>query len=139
MTIPDRVVFDTEPIVAHADDEPGSEVVDTYLTAVSSGDALGFVNHVTLTEIRYVIARKYGREVADTYLDWLLAVGVASVSAEDVWKQATEFVLDCNPALGDAYALATAVERNGSLLVGADDDYEAVTDVAIERFRDEPA
>ncbi len=27
MSVPDRVVFDAEPLIAHADDEPGSKVV----------------------------------------------------------------------------------------------------------------
>lgn len=139
MTIPDRVVFDAEPLVAHANDEPGSKVVDAHLTDVATGDAAGYVNHVTLTEIRYVIGRMYDRTVADEYVEWVLDIGVDPVSSENVWQRAAEFVLDCNPALGDAYALATAKEREATLLVGADDDYDGVDGVVIERIRTEPA
>lgn len=139
MTVPERLVFDAEPLVAHADGEPGSDAVETYLSTVLNGDTSGFVHHVTLTEIRYVIARKYGPDVADEYLEWVLAVGVTPIGAEGTWKRAADFVLDCNPALGDAYALATAQDRDATLLVGADDDYDGVDGVVIERFRTEPA
>jgi len=40
-------------------------------------------------------------------------------------------------ALGDAYALATADAVDGTLLVGADDDFDDVEDDVV-RFRDEP-
>jgi hypothetical protein len=85
MAIPERVVFDTEPLVAHADDEPSSETVTEYLDAT-----------------------------------------------------AAEYVLDYNPALGDSFALATAEHMEATLLVGADDDYDTVTGVSIQRFRTEP-
>jgi len=35
MAVPDRVVFDAEPLIAHADAEPGSDVVAEYLDAVA--------------------------------------------------------------------------------------------------------
>ncbi|WP_338047158.1 hypothetical protein [Natrinema pellirubrum] len=40
-------------------------------------------------------------------------------------------------ALRDAYALATADAVDGTLLVGADDDFDDVEDNVV-RFRDEP-
>lgn len=41
-------------------------------------------------------------------------------------------------ALGDAYALVTADAVDGTLLVGADNDFDDLAD-DVERFRDEPA
>lgn len=136
MQIPDPVVFDAEPLLAHADDEPGSESVESYLDAVAAEETSGLASYVTLAEVRYVLARKYDRETADEYLDWLRALGVEPVDVEALWTDASEFVLAYNPALGDAFALATAEHAGGTLLVGGDDDYDAVTDVPIERFRD---
>ncbi|UPM44036.1 hypothetical protein [Halocatena salina] len=46
MSVPDRVVFDTEPIVAHADDEPGSESVEEYLNAITAENANGYISRV---------------------------------------------------------------------------------------------
>jgi predicted nucleic acid-binding protein len=76
MAVPDRVVFDAEPLIAHADDEPGSDVVEEYLDAVAVEDTTGSVSCVTLTEIRYTLARKYDRTTADDYLDWLEDLGI---------------------------------------------------------------
>ena len=91
---------------------------------------------MTITEIRYVIARKYDRATADEYLDWLTDLGVEPVDVSDVWTAASEFVLEYNPALGDSFALATAEHVEATLLVGGDDDYDDISEVPIERFRD---
>ena len=139
MTIPDRVVFDAEPLIAHADDESGSEVVEDYLDAVAVDDTAGYGSYVTLTEIRYIIARKYDRTTADEYIDWLTNLGVKSVNVTDIWDVTADHVLSYNPALGDAFALATADHFDATLLVGADDDYDAVNDVSITRFRPDAA
>lgn len=139
MAIPDYVVFDTEPLVAHADDELGSGTVEEYLDAVAFGDTNGYINYINLTEIRYIIARKYDRPVADSYLDWLLDLGVTPVDTDAVWTEAAEYVIEYNPALGDSFALATAEHIGATLLVGADDDYDDITEGSIERFREESA
>lgn len=138
-TIPKRVVFDTEPLVAHADDEPGSETVAEYLDAVVVEGRTGFINRVNCTELRYILARKYDRTVADEYLRWLLDYGLRPVGVDGVWSTAAEYVIDHNPALGDSFALATAERMEATLLVGADDDYDDITEVSVEQFRTEPA
>jgi predicted nucleic acid-binding protein len=136
MVVPDRVVFDAEPLIAHADEEPGSDVVTEYLDAVASEDTAGYANCVNLAEIRYTIARKYDRSTADEYLDWLDDIGIEAVDVGDSWQEASEYILRYNPALGDSFALATAEEVAATLLVGGDDDYDEVTDIPVERFRD---
>jgi len=136
MAVPDRVVFDAESLVAHADGEPGNDVVEEYLDAVAGGETTGYASCVTLTEIRYVLARKYDRTTADEYLDWLDDLGIETRDADAVWMDASEYVLHHSPALGDAFALATAEGLDATLLVGGDDDYDEVSDIPIERFRD---
>ncbi len=83
MVIPDSVVFDAEPLIAHADDDPGSDVVEEYLDAVAVRDTAGDASCVNLAEIRYTIARKYDRITADEYLDWLIALGIETVRVGD--------------------------------------------------------
>lgn len=139
MTLPDRVVFDAEPLVAHADDEPGSDVVEEYLDAVAVDDTAGSVSYVTLAEVRYILARKYDRETADEYIDWLIDLGIETVGVDDLWKGTADHVLSSNPALGDAFALATPDQLDATLLVGADADYDHVGDVSVTRFRTESA
>jgi predicted nucleic acid-binding protein len=139
MAVPDRVIFDAEPLIAHADDEPGSDVVEEYLDAVAVEDTNGYASCVNFAEIRYTLARKYDRDTADEYLDWLANLGIETVDVGDAWLAASEYVLRHNPALGDSFALATAEDVKGTLLVGGDDDYDEVSDVPIDRFRDESA
>jgi uncharacterized protein with PIN domain len=136
MAVPDHIVFDAEPLIAHADDEPGSDVVEEYLDAVAVEDAIGYASCVNLAEIRYTIARKYDRVTADEYLDWLTDLGIESVDVDEAWMAASEYVLKYNPALGDSFALATAEHVEAALLIGGDDDYDEITDIPIERFRD---
>jgi len=136
MAVPDRVVFDAEPLIAHADDEPGSGVVEEYLDAVAAEDTAGYASCVNLAEIRYTLARKYDRTTADDYLDWLDDLGIGTRDIDAVWIEASEYILAYNPALGDSFALATAEDIDATLLVGGDDDYDDISDVPIERFRD---
>ncbi|PSP59299.1 VapC toxin family PIN domain ribonuclease [Halobacteriales archaeon QH_7_66_36] len=136
MAVPDRVVFDAEPLIAHADDEPGSGVVEEYLDAVAAEDTAGYASCVNLAEIRYTLARKYDRTTADDYLDWLDDLGIETRAVDAVWIEASEYILAYNPALGDSFALATAEDIDATLIVGGDDDYDDVSDVPIERFRD---
>lgn len=136
MAMPDRIVFDAEPLIAHADDEPGSEVVEAYLDAVAVEETAGYTSCVTLAEIRYTIARKYNRATADEYLDWLTDLGIETVEVGDSWLAASEYILQYNPALGDSFALATAEVVDATLLVGGDDDYDEISDIPIERFRE---
>jgi predicted nucleic acid-binding protein len=132
----ESIVFDAEPLIAHADDEPGSEVVVEYLDAVALAEMTGYASCVNLAEVRYTLARKYDRETADEYLDWLTDLGITTVDADNSWRDASEYVLGHNPALGDAFALATADALDATLLVGGDDDYDGIGDVTIEQFRD---
>lgn len=65
-----------ESLIAHADDEPGSKRVETYLDAVAAEDIIGYISCVNLAEIRYTLARKYDQSTADDYLNWLDDLGI---------------------------------------------------------------
>ncbi len=133
--IPDCIVFDAEPLIAHADDEPGSDVVEEHLDAVAVEDAAGYTSCVNLAEVRYTIARKYDRDTADEYIDWLTDLGITTADVGDSWVKASEYIFRDNPALGDSFALAAAEDVGGTLLVGGDDDYDEISTIPIERFR----
>lgn len=135
MSVADRVVFDAEPLIAHADDETGSEVVEKYLEAVASDETTGYACYVNLAEIRYTLARKYDRETADEYLDWLVDLGIKPLDVSDIWEEASEYVLEYNPALGDSFALASAKEVEATLLIGGDDDFDEIAGIPVVRFR----
>jgi hypothetical protein len=52
---PDRVIFDAEALIAHADDGLGSDAVEEYLDAVAAEDTAGYARCVNLAEIRRVV------------------------------------------------------------------------------------
>jgi hypothetical protein len=60
------------------------------------------------------------------------------VDVGNTWVGASEYILTYNLALGDSFALAAAETVEATLLVGGDGDYDQVSDVPIERFRDGP-
>ena len=43
----ERVVFDAEPLVAHATDEPGADTVARYLRAIQANECEGYVRSST--------------------------------------------------------------------------------------------
>jgi len=134
--VPDAIVFDAEPLVAYFCDEPGSDTVETYVDAIE-GPADGYISAVTLAEVHYVVRAIGGEDRADAVIEVLDESGIRRVDTAETWRRAAEFKYRRSPALGDAFALATAVQTDATLLVGADDDYDDVTEVPTVRFRAE--
>ena len=134
----DTIVFDTEPLVAYLDDEPGSDTVEEWIDRVASGEIEGYISPVTKTEVLYVGSR-VGFRPADVRasLERLEELGVTVFDPRECWDGAAALKEAYTMALGDAYALATADAVDGTLLVGADDDFDDVEDDVV-RFRDEP-
>ena len=136
--IPETIVFDAEPLIAYFCDESGSDTVETYVDAVE-GAADGYISAINLAEVHYIVRAIDNEERAGAVVDVLEESGIRRVDTEQTWPLAADFKFRYSPALGDAFALGTAAHVDGMLLVRADDDYDDVTDVPIERFREEPA
>lgn len=136
--IPETVVFDAEPLIAYFCDEPGSDTVETYINAVM-GPSDGYISAVTLAEVHYIVRDIESQDRADAVVEIIEETGIRRVDTADTWRLAAESKHQHSPALGDAFALATAESVDGLLLVGADDDYDAISDIRIDRFRTEPA
>lgn len=143
------VVFDAEPLLAFSFDERGADAVEHWLDRVYDGDIDGYVSTINLAEFRYVAIRKTSTAQADAHIDDLRDMGVTRYDIDDCWKVASDLKATYSPSIGDAYAIAAATdldddERDVTLLVGADDDYDVFENEAgfghlIERFRDRPA
>lgn len=131
----DPIVFDAEPLIAYALDERGSDRVDAYLEAAYDGTVDAFVNVLQLLEVHYVLSRVVDPEAVDAFVDHLDRIGVRRQTVDACWHRASRFKRTVNPSLGDAVALATAADVGGTLLAGADDDFDGVEAVTIERFR----
>lgn len=132
------VLLDAEPLLAFAFDEPGADVVEHWLDRVYDGEINGYVTTVNLAEFRYVAVRKAAVERADAHLDNLRDMGVTEYGVDGLWEAASEVKATYSPSLGDAYAVAAAsaldteVDDDVTLLVGADDDFDAFA--SDERF-----
>jgi len=133
------VVFDAEPLIAFALDEEGADVVEEHLDRVYDDEEEGFVSAVNLAELRYVSMRLIPDSEADKNIQDILDMGLTIVDATDVWEQASDYKNKHNVAIGDAFALGSAEYVGATLLVGADDDYDDISEVSLKRFRTEPA
>lgn len=141
-------IFDAEPLIAYLYDEPGSDRVENILADVYDDDADAAMSEVTATEIAYKTAwlraedrptdddLELGRRQVRNFVDG----GVELVPPTESWETAATVKMHDGIALGDAFAVALATERDATLLVGADDDFEEVgVSVEIERIRTDPA
>ena len=136
--IPETVVFDTEPLVAYFCDESGSDTVETYIDAIMRSSE-GYISAVNIAEVHYIVRAIDGEERADAVVEVIEETGLRRVDTAETWRFAADYKYHYSPALGDAFALATAESVDGMLLAGADDDYDDITDIPIERFRVELA
>lgn len=144
------VVFDAEPLLAFSFDEQGAGEVERWLDRVYDGELDGYISTINLAEFRYIATRETSAEQADAHIGYLRDMGITEYNIDGLWNTASDLKATYSPAIGDAYAIAAAKdldtddERNVTLLVGADDDYDVFEDEAgfthlIERFRDESA
>lgn len=136
--IPETIVFDAEPLIAYFCDEAGSDTVEIYIDAVM-GPSTGYISAVNLAEVHYIVRAIEGEERADTVVAVIEETGIQRLDTAETWRLAADFKHRYSPALGDAFALAAAESVAGLLLVGADNDYDPVSDIRIERFRTEAA
>jgi len=130
----DAIAVDAEPLIAYYWDEPGAADAEAVIDDIERGTVRGWINTVTCTEVRYVCGRddpEKSRQYVSRIRDWF---GV--VTAEDVWERAAAYKRDSSMALGDAFTVATAVEKEAVAYCGGDDDFDGL-DVNVRRFRDE--
>lgn len=145
----DPIVFDAEPLVAYLRDESGSDRVEEYLNAMSTGRIEAYISPVTLTEVKYISDRHLSGDVVNEYINQLLGNGLHGIGGEYAWEVAAYVKNEMNVPLGDAYVIASAAAiktHHPTILTGADDDFEELRGIkqdtrqklSIERFRVEP-
>lgn len=137
-------VFDTEPLIAFFYNEEGHQEVADILTEVDTGKADGVLTEVNASELLYKITRIEGDDGtattaslrdADRDVRSLTRRGVAIERAN--WQIAGEVKADGNISLADAYAVALAYERDATLVVGGDNDFDDLpVDVDLIQFRE---
>jgi uncharacterized protein with PIN domain len=116
------VVFDAEPIIIWVDDDPGAKTVEHHLSDTYFGHIETYISSVNLSEVHYNCAARSSRTYGAKKTQQLQQFGVQVINTNATWEQAALFKDEYRPnfPLGDAFALATAGERDVPLLVGDD-------------------
>ena len=105
-----KVVFDAEPLIAFAFDEPGAGDVEDFLDDVYDTEIDGYITTINLAEFRYIAARLSSPEQADAHIEDLKKMGVTEYEIDDLWELASDLKTTYSPSLGDAYAVAATKE-----------------------------
>ena len=116
---PKALVFDTWAVIAYYEDEPAGERVAQILAEANENATPLWMSVVNAGEVWYVIARKTSPAEADTTISELLKLGIKLDNAE--WKparQAAVFKSKHKMSYSDAFAAATAFQKNAHLVTG---------------------
>ena len=116
------VVFDAEPIIIWVDNDPGAKIVEQHLSDTYYGNIETYISSVNLSEVHYNCADRSNRAYGQKKTQQLQQFGVQVINTDATWEQAAILKDEYRPnfPLGDAFALATAVEQGVPLLVGDD-------------------
>jgi predicted nucleic acid-binding protein len=139
----DEYVFDTEAIIAFLYDEPGHDTVADLLGDVFDGTAEGYIAETNASEVFYLVARFEGNNDKPTEASLrdadrdVRALERRGLSLERAnWQLAGKVKAYGDISLADAHAVALAHDRDATLVVGGDDDFDELPiDVDLLHFR----
>ncbi len=120
----ERLTFDSEAILALFLGENDGEIVADKLEKVQSGEAEGYINIISLSEIYYILFR-INPELAEEKQRILRLFGLKVVPIEDngLWREAAQMKAKHSLSLADAYAAATAKVFKSKLIIGSDKEF----------------
>ena len=142
-------VFDTEPLIAYFHDEPGAPDVTERLQATESEEATGAISHATATEVVYKIARLETGDPNQTppgddefdigEQDLRILRGYGVTVETPSWSSVARIKGAGGISLGDSYAAAVALEQEATLVVGADPEFDDLSeDIDLHQIREDP-
>ena len=133
----DRLVLDSEALLAFYLGEKGGEVVRDYLKNIQNGEIEGYINIINLTEVYYILYR-VNPEIAEEKERNLRLYGLKVVPVEDndLWREAAKIKSRYALSLADAFAAATAKTLKSKLMVGSDEEFEGLP-IQLVRIRKE--
>ena len=130
------IVFDSQSLLKLYLGESGSERVVELLREVLEGKVEGRINIVNLAEVYYILRRK-SKEAAEEKEENLKNYGVKIISVDSdspLWKRAASLKADHSMSLADAFAAATALEFKSRLVTGADEEFEGIHGLQVDRI-----
>jgi len=133
--VSERLVFDSEAVLAFYLGEEGGEVVKDSLGRILSGEAEGYMNIINLTEIYYIL-RRADPKLAEEKERNLRLFGLKIIPIDDntIWREAAKFKSEHALSIADAFAAATAKVLNSKLVVGSDSEFKGL-DVELLKIR----
>ena len=122
--MPERLVFDSEAILAFYLGEKGGEIVRDNFKKIQRREIEGYVNIINLAEIYYIL-RRIDPKVAEEKERNLRIYGlkVIPVEDDDLWREAAKIKSQHTLSLADAFAAATAKILRSKLVVGTDEEF----------------
>lgn len=125
--MPERLTFDSEPILAFFLGETGGEIVSDCLTKIQRKEMEGFINVINLAEVYYVLYR-LNPLMADEACRALSHLGMTVLPVEDdnLWRNAAKIKAQHSLSLADAFAVATAEKQKSALVVGSDKEFDGL-------------
>ena len=123
-SVPERLVFDSESVLAFYLAEEGGDVVRDCLEKVQNGEAEGYMSVITLTEIYYILCRVNHKLAEEKERNLrLYGLKVVPVKDDDLWREAARIKCGHALSLADAFAAATAKVCKAKLIVGSDKEF----------------
>ena len=134
--MPERLVFDSEALLAFYLGEDGGEVVRDSLIKVQNGDIEGYINILNLAEIYYIL-RRVDPELAEEKERNLRLFGLKVIPIEDngLWREAAKIKSKYALSIADAFAAATAKMLESKLIVGSDEEFRELN-IQLLKIRD---
>lgn len=128
------IVFDTQALLAFYLGEPGADRVEEYLERTVGKKVRGYINVVNLAELYYILCRE-SKDVAEEKERNLKSFGVKVVPLSDranLWRKAAEIKASNSVSLADAFAAATAMNLNATLITSTDTEFDLIKNLKIE-------
>jgi predicted nucleic acid-binding protein len=126
--VPERLTFDSEPLLAFFLGEAGGEIISDCLAKIQRKEIDGFINVINLAEVYYILYRLNPSQADDTCRALIhLGMTVLPVENDDLWRNAAKIKAQHSLSLADAFAVATAEKQKSTLVVGSDKEFEGLT------------
>ena len=122
------VILDSRAVIAHLEDEPSAEKVETIMGEAHEAGIPLLMMVVNAGEVWYSVARRLSGRDADQSIQDIIDLGIRIVDADwNLTREAARFKQKGRIAYADCFAAALA-NREGSPLVTGDPEFKAVED-----------
>ncbi|WP_297488114.1 type II toxin-antitoxin system VapC family toxin [Thermococcus sp.] len=123
-----RIVLDSYAVLAYINEEAVADKVEEYLNLGRSGKAEIYMNVVNLGEVYYIISKRSGKGMANLAVALIRREPLKLVVADErLALIAGRIKAFHRLSYADAFAVATAIDLDATLLTG-DSEFKSVED-----------